>query len=122
MGRVRPKNSKIEQTVFTYLRKRQVHFQRHYKRVVGTPDIARPSEKKAVFIHSDFWHGWRFPAWEHRLSSDFWRDKIQTNRARDARVVRKLRRLGWRVLVVWEHQLKRDPDRYLIGVETFLRD
>ena len=121
MSRVRPKNSKIELMVFAHLRKRGIYFQRHYKRAPGTPDIARPSDRIAVFIHSDFWHGWQFPRWSHRLSSDFWREKIATNRQRDQRKIRELRSMGWSVMVVWEHTLKRDSERTLNKVSRFLQ-
>lgn len=121
MRRVRPKNSKIERTVFSHLRKRGIYFQRHYRRVPGTPDIAKSPEKKAVFIHSDFWHGWRFPAWSHKLPNAFWRIKISHNRLRDRRKTRQLRARGWRVLVVWEHSLKKDFSTTIDRIIKFLQ-
>lgn len=121
MSRVRPKNSKIERWVFAHLRKKKIHFQKHYKKAPGTPDVARPSKKKAVFVHSDFWHGWQYPKWSHRLPSDFWREKIATNRMRDQRKMRQLRSMGWSVMVVWEHSLKRDFESALNKVCRFLR-
>jgi len=120
MKKVRPKNSKIEQIVFRGLRKQKIYFQKHYKRVAGTPDIAKPSLKKAVFIHSDFWHGWQYPRWSHKLSNDFWRDKISKNRERDRRKTRQLRQMGWKVMVVWEHTLKNDPEGTIKRVCKFL--
>jgi len=121
MSRVRPKNSKIEKLIFSYLRKRGIHFQRHYKNAPGTPDIARPSEKKAVFVHSDFWHGWRYPTWAHKLSNEFWRTKINQNRIRDRRKIRQLRSLGWKVSVIWEHSLKRKREATLSRIADFLK-
>jgi len=121
MSKVRSKNSKIERNIFQGLRRHKISFQRHYKRVPGTPDIAKPSLKKAVFIHSDFWHGWQYPRWSHKLSSDFWRDKISNNRKRDRIKTRQLRRLGWDVLVVWEHTLKNDPEGTIQTVCDFLK-
>ena len=121
MSRVRSKNSKIELMVFAYLRKQGIHFQKHYKNTPGTPDIARPSERKAVFVHSDFSHGWQNPRWSHKLSSDFWRDKITKNRMRDQRKIRQLRSLGWSVMVVWEHSLKHDFENTMKRASHFLR-
>lgn len=120
MRKVRPKNSKIERIMFRGLRKHGIYFQRHYKRVPGTPDIAKPSLKKAVFIHSDFWHGWQFPRWSHKLSSNFWLDKISKNRKRDKRKTRQLRTMGWEVLIVWEHTLKNDLESSILKVCEFL--
>jgi DNA mismatch endonuclease, patch repair protein len=58
----------------------------------------------AVFVDGDFWHGWRLPTWEHKLSP-FWRDKLRTNRARDRRNFRRLRSHGWKVIRLWQHQI-----------------
>lgn len=109
MSRVKSKNTSIETLVFKFLTKENIAFKRHYKNATGTPDIAIPSLRLAVFIDSDFWHGWQFPRWKHTLSSDFWKNKIERNRNRDKSVTRRLRRQGWRVLRVWEHQLKARP-------------
>ncbi len=63
--------------------------------------------KVAVFIEGDFWHGWRFPLWQNKLAPK-WQDKIAGNRARDQRNFRKLRRLRWKVIRIWEHTIERD--------------
>jgi DNA mismatch endonuclease (patch repair protein) len=62
-----------------------------------------------VFIDGDFWHGWRFPTWCRRLSP-FWKAKIERNRKRDLRNFGKLRRAGWKVVRIWEHQVATDPE------------
>jgi DNA mismatch endonuclease (patch repair protein) len=62
-----------------------------------------------VFVNGDFWHGFRFSQWSHKLSP-FWRSKIELNKLRDKRNIQKLRRSGWRVITVWQHQLKRNLD------------
>ena len=80
-------------------------FRKHDKSLPGRPDIVFPKERVAVFIDGDFWHGWRLPAWEHKLSK-FWRDKLHANRRRDRRNFRKLRTSGWKVIRIWQHQLK----------------
>ena len=82
-------------------------------------DIVFRNAKVAVFVDGDFWHGWRLPAWEHKLTS-FWLDKLHANRDRDRRNFRKLRSLGWRVVRVWQHQLKRDFNHCLSLVEDAL--
>ncbi len=61
-----------------------------------------------MFVNGDFWHGWRFPIWRHKLQA-FWLNKIERNRLRDAKVMRRLRRLGWKVMRLWEHEVERDP-------------
>ena len=105
MSRIRPKGTKPEMKVFGYLRKEKIHFQKHYKRVAGSPDVAVPSKKLAVFIDGDFWHGYRFAKWKDKLPKVYWQDKIATNIRRDRRTFAKLRRGGWKVMRVWEHEL-----------------
>ena len=107
MSRIRPKGTKLELLVFSHLRKEKIHFQKHYRSAVGSPDIAVPSKKLAVFIDGDFWHGWRFSQWEQKLPQEYWRGKIRANIDRDRRTFAKLRRHGWKVLRVWEHDLSK---------------
>ena len=71
-------------------------------------------EKVAVFVDGDFWHGWRLPAWEHKLSK-FWRDKLRANRARDQRNFRRLRAAGWKVIRIWQHALKKKCSSTWLG-------
>lgn len=94
MAAIKPKNTKQELLVFKELRKRKVYFQKHYNKIAGTPDIAIPSKKIAVFIDGDFWHGYRFPILKKRLRSKFWINKIERNRKRDRKTFATLRRKG----------------------------
>ncbi len=59
------------------------------------------------FLASDFWHGWQYPRWKHLLKNDFWRNKIENNRRRDRRTTQFLRRDGWKVIRIWEHEIKK---------------
>ena len=120
MSRIRSKETEIERTVFRYLRKNKVYFQKHYSRALGNPDIALPRKKKAVFIDGDFWHGYQFSKRESRLPKKYWVQKIESNIKRDCRNRTRLRRQGWEILRIWEHQLKKNSDVYLKKVMEFL--
>jgi len=120
MSHIKSKNTSIETSVFSFLSREHIAFKKHYKKAIGTPDIAIPSSRHAVFIDSDFWHGWQYPRWKSNLSSRFWKDKIENNRNRDRYVTRKLRQLGWQVLRVWEHEIKRDNDATFRAIKNFL--
>lgn len=123
MSRIRPKGTKPEMKVFRYLRKEKIYFQKHYKRVVGSPDVAIPSKKIAVFIDGDFWHGYKFDQWKEKLPKVYWQDKIQTNINRDKRTFARLRRDGWRVMRVWEHELTRKhEEKTFKKIRIFLTD
>jgi len=121
MSAIRSTNTFPELKTFRELAKRKIHFQRHYKRVLGSPDIAIPSKKKAVFIDGDFWHGFRYPLWKKRLKNTFWTCKIERNRKRDKSYHRKLRRMGWKVMRVWEHQILCNPEKAFKKIVFFLR-
>mgnify|MGYP002084914640 CR=1 FL=1 len=105
MKRVRLKNGSLETHVQRELRAKGLRFRRHARNLPGSPDIIFPRERVAVFVDGDFWHGWRLPAWEHKVS-EFWRDKLRANRARDQRNFRRLRAEGWKVIRIWQHDLK----------------
>ncbi|NTW23021.1 very short patch repair endonuclease [Candidatus Falkowbacteria bacterium] len=120
MSRIRSKNTGIEKLVFSYLRKNKIYFQKHYDKVKGRPDIAVPSKKLAVFIDGDFWHGYRFEKLQGRIPKEYWREKILANMARDKKNRVVLRRDGWQLLRVWEHQLKKSTERTLEKIKDFL--
>lgn len=120
MAAVKSKNTSLERYVFVELRRRGVAFRRHYRHLPGTPDVVLPGAKKAIFIEGDFWHGYRYPAWKKKIKSRFWREKIEMNRLRDRRNIGKLRRLGWQVMRVWGHELKRQPTETVEKIYEFV--
>jgi DNA mismatch endonuclease (patch repair protein) len=109
MSRIRGMNTLPERAVRTCAYRRGLRYRIHAMDLPGRPDIVFPGAKVAVFIDGDFWHGRRFSAWCARLSP-FWKVKIERNRRRDRRNFQKLRRAGWQVLRIWEHQVFDDTD------------
>jgi DNA mismatch endonuclease (patch repair protein) len=82
----------------------------HYKRVAGTPDLAWPALRVAVFVDGAFWHG--HPS-RHRpgRSGAYWDEKIARNMERDRRVDSELDHAGWRVLRIWDFEIRNElPD------------
>jgi len=110
MKAVRLKDGPLEVLIQRELQNKGLHFLRNCKRLPGSPDIVFPEKRVAVFIDGDFWHGWRLPVWEPKLS-EFWRSKLQSNRKRDQRNFRRLRAANWTVIRLWEHQIKTDTNR-----------
>lgn len=121
MSRNRGKDTKLELLVRSELHKRGYRFRKHVKELPGCPDIVFPQAKVAVFIDGDFWHGFRYPAWKSTLS-EFWQRKIEANRKRDGSNHRKLRRIGWRVIRLWEHEIENDLDRALGRIVRLLEE
>lgn len=110
MSHIRSKNTGIEKTIFSLLNKNKIHYKKHYN-IFGKPDIAFPTLKIAVFLDSDYWHGWNFPRWKSRLPKKYWQDKIENNRRRDKKNFAKLRYRGWKVIRFWGHQIKKTPEK-----------
>jgi DNA mismatch endonuclease (patch repair protein) len=83
----------------------------HPKDLPGRPDIVFRRLKKAIFVHGCFWHGHtsRRGARTPKTNRDYWNEKIARNRGRDREHIRRLRRAGWRVLVIWECKLANLP-------------
>jgi DNA mismatch endonuclease, patch repair protein len=107
ISNIRSKNTRLEMLFFSMLDKEHISYIK-YPELYGKPDC-QIGEKILIFIDSDFWHGWRFNAWRNRLPKTYWVQKIQRNIKRDKTKFRKLRRLGYMVIRIWEHQLKKDP-------------
>ncbi len=107
MSRIRGKNTGIEVILRRELHRLGLRYGLHRRDLAGTPDIVFTTAKVAVFVNGDFWHGFGYPRWRRKLSPS-WRKKIELNRKRDKRSVQKLRRSGWRVVTVWQHQVERN--------------
>lgn len=120
MSKIRSEGTQAELAVFKELRKRKVYFQKHYKGVAGKPDIALPRNKKAVFIDGDFWHGYRFSKIKNRLPKKYWLGKIESNIARDKRNRAALKRAGWEVLRVWEHEVDKNLSKVADKIQSFI--
>ena len=98
MSRIRSKDTKIEKTMASLLRKNRIHYRR-FPKLFGNPDF-NIEKKVLLFCDGDFWHGYRY-AEKKRPPKKYWRDKIEGNMRRDRKVSRKLRREGWSVLRIW---------------------
>ncbi len=119
MKAVKLKDGALELLIRRGLRKIGLRFQQNYKKLEGSPDIVFLKKKVAIFVDGDFWHGWRLPAWEHKLS-EFWRSKLNTNRRRDQRNFRRLRAADWTVIRIWEHEIRSDSGRCIDRIRRAL--
>jgi len=120
MSKIRSENTKVEKLIFRELRRRGIYFQKHYKKVRGKPDIALPSKKKAIFIDGDFWHGRYFLKDEKRLPKKYWREKIKSNILRDKRNRAKLKKQGWKIMRIWEHEIIKKPTKVFEKIDKFI--
>ncbi|MEI9989019.1 MAG: very short patch repair endonuclease [Rhizomicrobium sp.] len=106
MSRIRGKNTKPEMLLRKALYSKGLRFRIHRNDLPGAPDIVFASQKIAVFVDGCFWHGCPDHAVEPKTNRLFWRDKIDKNKKRDDRATDELRALGWKVIRIWEHDIK----------------
>ena len=116
MSCIKASNTGLEERLRAVLTARGVGgFTRSPKNLVGKPDFVFRRSRLVVFLDSCFWHGCPTHLRMPQSNLRYWRDKIENNRKRDMRVRRELKRLGWRVVRVWEHELK-FPERVLAKI------
>lgn len=108
MRAVRSRDTQPEMIVRRAAHALGYRFRLHREDLPGSPDLAFPSRKKAVFVHGCFWHGHDCPrgARMPKANAEYWAAKICRNRARDARVQGELAALGWKTLTIWECELR----------------
>lgn len=121
MRAVKSRDTAPELAVRALLRVFAPGYRLHRKDVPGNPDIAYVGRKQAIFVHGCFWHGHdcargaRMP----KANAEYWRAKIDRNRARDEANHSRLAALGWRALAIWECELK-DRDALEKKLRAFL--
>ncbi len=122
MSNIRSKNTKFERLFIKELRKKvKSRFRTNDSKIKGKPDIVFREYGIAIFLDSDFWHGWQYPRWKHLLKNDFWRDKIAKNRSRDKKTTNFLKRKGWLVIRFWEHKISRNIDEAITVITDKLK-
>ena len=120
MSRIKGKDTGLETLVRSELHRRGFRFRKHLKELPGKPDVVFTKAKIAVFVDGDFWHGYRFPMWEHKVS-DFWKTKISKTIERDAKNDRRLHEMGWTVIRLWQHDLEQDCEAGIQIIVAALR-
>lgn len=111
MAAVKQKNTKPELLVRSMLHRAGLRFSLHRRDLPGKPDIVLRKYRSVVFVHGCYWHRHEDcpRASTPKSNTEFWKTKFNANVERDAQNQEELRRLGWRVFVVWECELKREP-------------
>lgn len=108
MSRIRSKNTKPEEIVRKHLFSLGFRYRKNDKRYPGTPDIVLPKYKTVIFINGCFWHGHSGCKYfvVPKSNTEFWQNKIAANIARDDEKIAQLLRMNWKVITVWECELK----------------
>ena len=108
MAKISGKNTMPEILVRKYLFAHGFRFRVNDKRFPGTPDIVLPKYKTIIFVNGCFWHGHENCKAAHLPDSNkyYWENKIAKNIERDKKVQNQLSRMGYRIFIIWECQLK----------------
>jgi DNA mismatch endonuclease (patch repair protein) len=120
MSRIRGRDTGPERAMANLLADAGLCAELQARDLPGRPDFLFRELRIAIFVDGAFWHGWRFPAWKHKLS-EHWESKIEKNRDRDRRNFRLLRRRGWKVIRLWDFQLKRTPHICVERIQVAIR-
>lgn len=105
MRRIKGRDTKPEMAVRRALHANGLRYRLHRKDLPGKPDIVMPGRKLCIFVHGCFWHGCTKCVDGKRTvksNTDFWKEKIQKNRMRDAKNRKELLAQGWTVYEIWE--------------------
>lgn len=106
MSKIKGKDTKPEWIIRRYLYSRGYRYRKNVKGLPGTPDIVLRKYGIVIFVHGCFWHGHKLDGHIPHSNSDFWRKKIERNQKRDEQNKETLKKMGWKVMIIWECQLK----------------
>jgi len=108
MSRIRSKNTKMENTLAIEMKKAGIKFKR-YPKIYGSPDFIA-NRNTLIFIDGCFWHRCPKHYTEPKSRKGFWVEKLGKNVERDKEVTRKLRKMGYNVVRIWEHEMEKRPE------------
>lgn len=111
MQAIRSKGTVPERMIMRELRRRKIYFARYVDSIIGKPDIVFRRNKIVVFIDSDFWHGNKKRFITPKTNVKYWREKIVRNRERDKEVNHLLKKDGWKIIRLWEYDIKTHFDK-----------
>jgi len=113
MGRIRSVDTGLERRLEALFSQSGLKgYVRSPAHIAGKPDFVFGRQRLVVFLDSCFWHGCVKHLRMPKSNLRYWREKIERNRRRDSRQRRELRKQGWHVITIWEHELK-NPTRVL---------
>ena len=123
MSKIRSKDTKPETLVRKMLFAKGYRYRLHVRNLPGKPDIVLSKYNAVIFVHGCFWHlhqscrDGTIP----KTRTDYWKDKLLGNKERDKKHRRDLRKLGWRVLRLWECEVEKNPDKVMKRLNAFLK-
>lgn len=124
MSRVKSRDTVPEKIIRSFVHRQGYRFRLCVRELPGSPDIVFPRHKKIILVHGCFWHQHKgcLRAKRPTSSVEFWNIKLDRNVSRDGIVLKRLRQSGWRCLVVWECDVKKNQRKVETKVLRFLKN
>jgi DNA mismatch endonuclease, patch repair protein len=123
MRKIRSAETKPEQLLRKELWKAGIRYRKNVKALPGSPDIVVRKKLLVVFVDGEFWHGYNWEAKKKKIKTNrkFWIPKIERNMQRDKENAKALKKLGFKVLRFWEHQIKKDLEKCINKINSALK-
>jgi len=124
MSRIRSANTEIEVTVRKWLFSKGIRYRKNVKNLPGQPDIVIGKSKIIIFVNGCFWHGHSNCQISHlpKSSEEYWNSKILKTKNRDEENIKKLKLIGWEVIIIWECELKKDERKALVSLLELIKN
>ena len=106
IGKIKSKEAKLEKNVWKALSDKDIRYRKNSYKHFGKPDIVISSRKTVIFIDSCFWHGCKKHCRMPEASHNYWVDKIKRNKRRNKDVNKYYKKMEWKIIRVWEHNVK----------------
>lgn len=112
MGKIKATDTKAEILLRKRLWDKGIRYRKNNKNILGCPDISIKKNKIAIFVDGEFWHGFNWKKKKKKIKSNrkYWIKKIEGNIHRDSKTNKILRKEGWVVIRLWEHEIKKDTE------------
>jgi len=120
MSAIKSKETKIEIAFRKELWKNGIRYRKNPAKYFGKPDVVLKKYKAVIFIDSCFWHGCKKHFRTPSTNKKYWKDKIEGNIKRAKEVNRYYKRIGWKVLRIWEHEIEKDLKKSIITIAKYL--
>ncbi len=120
MSRIRARDTTPEKKLRRMLWQNGIRGYRIHYDLIGKPDIVFVKKKIAVFIDGCYWHKCPVCFREPDTRKEFWMKKIESNVRRDEKVNEELKKEGWTVIRIWEHEIRKEPEKVIAGILSLL--
>jgi DNA mismatch endonuclease (patch repair protein) len=120
MQNIRSVNTAPERLIMRELSRRKIYFAKYVNSIIGKPDIVFRRKKVILFVDSDFWHGHPKRLIMPKSNKKYWETKIERNRKRDKEVNTQLKKDGWKIIRLWEYDIKHNIGKCVKRIQKAL--